>query len=276
MKKLLTRAITGSIFVALIVLSLIASGTMPFLCVFSLITILGLIEFYNLTLPDEKPITKIIDIAGGLVLFISLFYRFSHPDVNLIWIAPYLAYLIIRQVTQLYTKEKNPLSNMAYGLLGQLYVALPLALLNIIYFGVGATSILALFIFIWINDTGAFCVGSLIGKRRLFERISPKKSWEGFFGGLIFCLLSAYILFRFFNDFFQDHTLSVWMGFALVSSVFATWGDLSESLIKRTLQVKDSGKLLPGHGGILDRVDSLLLVVPAVLLYFLLIGNFFN
>ena len=127
--------------------------------------------------------------------------------------------------------------------------------------------LLALFIFIWLNDTGAFCVGTLIGKRRLFERISPKKSWEGFWGGLGLCILLAVVISYWFNDVFSGPNLYTWIGLSIVVSVFSTLGDLCESLIKRSIGVKDSGKLLPGHGGILDRIDSLLLVSPTALFF---------
>ena len=111
----------------------------------------------------------------------------------------------------------------------------------------------------------------LLGKHRLFERISPKKSWEGVIGGVAVCIAGAYITNYYFNEFFQVPELNIWVGLSVVVAVFATFGDLVESLIKRTVGVKDSGNILPGHGGILDRIDSLLLVAPAVLIYMMLV-----
>mgnify|MGYP003461984886 FL=1 len=128
--------------------------------------------------------------------------------------------------------------------------------------------LLAIFIFIWLNDTGAYCVGTLIGKHRLFERISPKKSWEGFWGGLILCVISGIAIATWLNSYFNGPQLYGWIVLAAIVSIFSTWGDLCESLIKRSIGVKDSGKILPGHGGILDRIDSLLLVSPTALLFF--------
>ena len=125
--------------------------------------------------------------------------------------------------------------------------------------------------FIWLYDTGAYCVGMLLGRHRLFERISPKKSWEGVIGGIIACVAGAYVTNYWFDEFFQVPDINVWVGLSVVVAVFATFGDLVESLIKRTVGVKDSGNILPGHGGILDRIDSLLLVAPAVLIYLLLV-----
>lgn len=239
-------------------------------------SVLALAEFYRLTNKKEKKIALVLDIAGGLILFLSLYTVMVLPQLTMIALASYLAYLVLRFIIQLYTKEENPLQNWAYSFMGQIYVALPLALLNIVAFKYGFHILLALFIFIWINDTGAFCVGCTIGKNRLFERISPKKSWEGFFGGLLFCIGIAVVFALCLSDYFAGLNLAQWIGLGIVSSIFATWGDLCESLIKRTLDVKDSGKLLPGHGGMLDRIDSLLLVVPAALLYLILIEYFQN
>ena len=128
--------------------------------------------------------------------------------------------------------------------------------------------LIALFMFvcIWLNDTGAYLVGCTIGKHRLFERISPKKSWEGFFGGMVFCIAAGA-----FAHLLIGGSQAIWIPFAIIVSVFATWGDLVESLIKRTAGVKDSGNIMPGHGGVLDRIDSLLFVAPAILAYLFLV-----
>lgn len=169
---------------------------------------------------------------------------------------------------QLYNQESSPLTNLAYSYMGQMYVALPIGLMSMYYtLPNGMHLLLAVFIMIWLNDTGAFCVGSLLGKHKLYPRISPKKSWEGFFGGVAFVIASAFVFKYCFHLYFTNISLCGLIGLGAVVAAFATWGDLIESLIKRTLGVKDSGTLLPGHGGILDRIDSLLLVIPATLLY---------
>lgn len=129
---------------------------------------------------------------------------------------------------------------------------------------------LSIFIFTWINDTGAYCTGMLFGKHRLFERISPKKSWEGSIGGGAFSIIAAIIM----AHFFPFMTLGVWIGLALTIVIFGTWGDLTESLLKRTLGIKDSGNILPGHGGMLDRFDSTLMAVPAAVVYLYVISFF--
>ena len=275
-KKLLTRSLTGTLYVALIVVALTLKSPILFAIVFSLFTILGVWEFQSLTgnQEDETKIGKILDVFGGLIMFLSFHWKANHPDVGMEIAVPYLLYFITRSVYQLYVKSPHVLDNWAYSIMGQVYVALPLSLLNLIYTNCNPHMLLALFIFIWLNDTGAFCVGTLFGKHRLFERISPKKSWEGFWGGLALCVISSVCFYYWCNSFFNGPGLGAWIGLGVSVSIFATWGDLCESLIKRSLGVKDSGKILPGHGGILDRIDSLLLVSPTALLYFSIISLF--
>ncbi|MDE7136531.1 MAG: phosphatidate cytidylyltransferase, partial [Muribaculaceae bacterium] len=158
-------------------------------------------------------------------------------------------------------------------------VGLPLSLMFVIYDNLATPHmVLAMLIFIWINDTGAFCTGSLIGKHKLFERISPNKTWEGFAGGLIFCVVAAIIMRLCFANYFdtlpsgKEISLLQMICFGITVSIAATYGDLLESLFKRTCGVKDSGNIIPGHGGILDRIDSLLLVIPVSVIFFIIIN----
>ena len=159
---------------------------------------------------------------------------------------PYLLLIMYVMISELYLKKENPVMNWAYSMLSQLYIALPFAMLNILSFHTSPmdTSVsynpilpLSVFVFIWLSDTGAYCVGSLIGRHRLFERISPKMN------------------------------MAEWAGLALIVVIFGTWGDLTESLLKRQLHIKDSGAILPGHGGMLDRFDSALMAIPAAVVY---------
>ena len=170
-------------------------------------------------------------------------------------------------------------------MLGQMYVALPLALVNILAFemahdGSGARYDmllpLSVFIFLWTNDTGAYCAGSLFGKHKLFPRVSPAKSWEGSVGGGVLVLIVAAVIGYLANNGADAHTLNIyqWVGLGLTVCVFGTWGDLVESLLKRTLGVKDSGNILPGHGGMLDRFDSSLMAIPAAVVYLYTITMF--
>lgn len=242
-----------------------------YLIVFSIITALALYEFYSLLSKAGKtPLSKTLNTIGGLCLFISAYFFFSSTSHSLILLVPYAIYLLILFVSELYKKRPNPIQSLAYAVLGQMYIAIPLSLLNFLAFGyTGLTGtyhyafLLALFVFIWVNDSFAYLTGSLFGKHRLFERISPKKSWEGFIGGAVFAIIASVI----YAQFYTELPLWAWIGFAIIMISAGTLGDLIESLIKRTLDVKDSGDLLPGHGGILDRIDSVIFSIPAQFVY---------
>ncbi len=270
MKNILLRSISGAIYVALILAGvLINNWTFLALCV--LFTILSLIEYFSLelhmTASRHKYLTCILDVAGGVAMVSGTWLLVTGWCIY--GIAAYLIYLLARLITQLYIKDVDPVASLSKSFLGQLYIALPLSTIMFIY----ASSpylVMAMFIFIWLNDTGAFIVGCSIGRHRLFPRLSPKKSWEGFWGGLVFCIAAAFVIKSFWPDTYTLTTCQM-AGFSIVVSVFATWGDLVESMFKRSLNVKDSGKIIPGHGGILDRIDSLLCVVPAVACYLLFI-----
>lgn len=272
MKKILTRTVFGCIYVALIVTALTLDSPYLFFGVFSLFIIFGILEFHRLAGQESsffKYLVASLDSLGGITMFaasacLTTMGNFTLPATI------YLAYFIIRMVVQLYDKSDNAIASLSHSFMGQMYVAMPLSLLNVIYFNFAPHLLLAIFIMIWLNDTGAFCVGSLFGKHRLFERISPKKSWEGFWGGFLFCIIAGILFYFAFNSYFSGLNLFEWILLGIVVAIFSTWGDLCESLIKRTLHVKDSGHIIPGHGGLLDRIDSLLLVTPASILFLIL------
>jgi phosphatidate cytidylyltransferase len=276
MKNLIIRTISGIIYVALIVGATLG-GAEYFYALTAILCILGINEFLNITEP--QPISKLhiatraVDTLAGVAITLCFIG-------NIITAIPLslsiLAFFILRIVLALYDKQDEALHAIYRSFFSQLYISLPLLALNILYLLDGrhgcSQIVLAMFIMIWLNDTGAFCVGSTMGRRRLCERLSPKKSWEGFYGGLVFCILAGVGCF-----YLSDVPLHIaeWIIMGVIVCLFSTWGDLFESLIKRTLHVKDSGNIIPGHGGILDRIDSLLLVAPAVLLYFILIRFIF-
>lgn len=272
MNKLIKRTITGTIYVALVVASLVWSLPYLYLVVFALTAALGVNELHNLASLENKSakghrLISAIDIVGSLLIFASTAIAIVKPDIDsAICVTMLTPWLLVRMVSQIYIRETNHIRDMALSALAIVYVALPLTLLNILYVRIGNEMLLATFILLWVNDTGAYCVGMPLGRNRLFPRISPKKSWEGFWGGLVFCIIAS-IIFNHFGDYFGDMGIAYWIGFAIIVSVFATWGDLCESLIKRTVGAKDSSNLLPGHGGILDRIDSLLIVIPAIMIY---------
>ena len=273
--NLIKRTATGVIFVAALV-GCIVGGSIPFTLLFLLITALTIGEFGSIMeKTGEVQINKRICMLAGMFLFLCFSYVGLQPGSGEVFI-PYLFLMIYLLVSELYKKQKNPVNNWAYGMMSQVYIALPFSLLNVLAYhsiaadgaSVTASSYnyvlpLSIFIFTWVNDTGAYCTGMLFGKHRLFERISPKKSWEGSIGGAVFSMVAAAALAHYFTFM----SLGEWCGLALVVVVFGTWGDLTESLLKRTLGIKDSGNILPGHGGMLDRFDSTLMAVPASVVY---------
>ncbi len=272
----LQRAITGVIFVAVLV-GCILGGPISFTILFALISALTINEFGNIVNRMEHTrMNKPISILAGLFLFLCFGYIGVVPGANEIFI-PYLFLILYLFISELYKKQPNPLNNWAYAMMSQIYIALSFALLNVLAYHSSTTESvsqynpilpLSIFIFNWVNDTGAYCTGMLFGKHRLFERISPKKSWEGSIGGAVFSIIAAIVLAHFFTFL----STGVWIGLGLTVVVFGTWGDLTESLMKRTLGIKDSGNILPGHGGMLDRFDSTLMAVPAAVVYLYLVG----
>ncbi|GHT55761.1 phosphatidate cytidylyltransferase [Bacteroidia bacterium] len=270
MRNLVIRTLTGIAYVALIGVGILWNS-LSFLVVFATAAVVCLWEFYHLINAQKRTkINPYHNCWGGLILFgVTYLYASGIFDYFIFFV--YLLYIVIILISELYEKQQDPITHAAYIFLGQTYIALPFALLNLIVFrGISGETpvynplmIFSLFVFLWVNDTGAYLVGMLLGKHKLFERISPHKSWEGFAGGLVFTIASAFV----FAHFLPGIKLYHWIGLSLSVVIFGTWGDLIESLIKRTLGVKDSGCSLPGHGGYLDRFDSLLLAVYAMLFY---------
>lgn len=278
MKNLITRSITGLLFVA-VILGATWFSQVSFRGLILIGTILTLLEFYRLVNENVSRWVLYADILGGTYLVGILFLLHNtQPGIPGIYLfSPYIIYLLYTFVVRLYLKEENPIKSLSLSLMGQIYVALPLGLLSYIAYPpleaqyllmpYNALMVIAFFSFIWINDTGAYIVGSLLGKHRLFERISPKKSWEGFFGGVIFTMVAGWI----WSTQCSFLNTEQWIVLSAIVAIFSTWGDLCESLLKRTLHVKDSGQILPGHGGLLDRLDSVLLATPAAVIYLYLI-----
>lgn len=278
MKNLITRSITGVLFVAIIVVCFMCPEGM--IMVFALVTGLTVWEYTGLVNQiDGVTVNRFISTAAGVYLFLAIAGFCSGITPSAVFI-PYLLSVIYLFISELYTESKNAINNWAYTMLSQMYVALPLATINILAFrDIGGQVVfsyltpLSIFIFLWANDTGAYCFGSLFGKHKLFPRISPGKTWEGSVGGGILVLVVAaiigYLESSNADQMVGGSTMSIpeWMGMGLVVVFFGTWGDLVESLFKRTLGIKDSGNILPGHGGMLDRFDSSLMAMPAAVVY---------
>ena len=275
-KNLITRSITGILYVAILVTCFLQAFNM--VIVFALITGLATWEFTGLVNGYKHVnVNRLITTVAGVYFFLAVAGVNSGAiQTNAVFV-PYLLTIIYLFISGLYTKSSDSVNDWAYTMLSQMYIALPLSTINVIAFRQAADGLnyyyyllpLSIFIFLWTNDTGAYCTGSLFGKHKLFPRISPAKSWEGSIGGGILVLIVASVIY-FIES--QGENLSglnliEWLGLGLVVVVFGTLGDLVESLLKRTLGIKDSGNILPGHGGILDRFDSSLMAIPASVVY---------
>lgn len=282
MNNLIVRALTGIVFVAVLVGGTLFSP-ITFTVLFAAITGLTVWEFStNVNRYAEASVNRLINTVAAVYLFVA-FGGFCADYVPSKAFIPYLISVVYLLISELYLQKPDPLKNWAYAFASQMYVALAFALLNVLAFRYDALTNrtlfepiypLSIFLFLWTSDTGAYCCGSLLHKRfpaKLFERISPNKSWVGSIGGGILCLVVAYALWQVAPNLL---TLAQWMGLGITVCVFGTWGDLVESLFKRQLGIKDSGNILPGHGGMLDRFDSSLLAIPAAVLYLYTIANF--
>ena len=282
MKNFILRTITAIGIVAIQVLctyfSPVSLGAL-----FLLLTALTVNEFIKIVSQrGEVSVNRPIVIVGSCYLFFAFWLNSMTQSESLILFVPYLALLLYLYIKELYSEHKNPIANLGIIMLSQFYVVLPLALINVLAFvpfdcfvGKSTDSFyaipLCIYIFIWVNDTAAYLSGITFGrhgKHKLFPRISPKKSWEGAIGGALATVASAFVV----EHFFTFMNVWQWVGMAIVVVVFGTFGDLTESMIKRHLDIKDSGHILPGHGGILDRLDSMLFAIPAVVIYLLAIS----
>ena len=267
MPELSTRIIVGLIVFGIFLAAIFLGREIGFLSVFAFALVMGLYEFYNLIdMGGFKP-QRLTGYILGLTMFLGngmmTFYGYSEKFL----LFPLLCLFLILPI-ELYRKREDPFTNIAHGFLGIIYVAIPVSLLiNIVHpnneIGYNPLFFAAFLQLILASDSGAYLAGTAFGKHKLFERISPKKSWEGAFGGLLMSMAFA-IGFSYFLDF-----LSVWewIGLCFVTVIAGIYGDLVESLLKRNVGAKDSGTLLPGHGGVLDRLDSIVLATPFAFVY---------
>jgi len=269
---MLQRSITGAVFVV-VLLSCISFNQYTFAALFFVITVLGVKEFYTIAkIGDNKP-QPIYGTFLSAFMFLLFFADafFVHNSRIILILIPFVYLLFF---TELYLKKSAPFRDIAYTVLGLVYVALPFSLLNYIVHqnmfvsNYEPSVLLGVIFMIWANDTGAYLAGRFLGKKKLFERISPKKTWEGAVGGGFAALLTAFIVSKFYTILAQEH----WFALAIIVVLAGNFGDLIESLYKRSKNIKDSGTILPGHGGILDRFDSLLYATPFVFTYLFVIN----
>lgn len=280
MKELAVRTLSGLVLLLVVVGALVWSKWSAG-ALFAAIMIGGLVEFYRICEKGGARPIRSVGFAAAGALFGMAFTVFIHwgaitDMTGKIFLALLLYFMLLVPSTfvcELWRKHQTPMANIASTLMGVVYLALPMSLILFVpQLLVGKWSawvLLSVVSIIWVNDIFAYLVGVTIGKHRLCERISPKKSWEGFFGGLVGAVAAA-VLF----GHLAGGSLLVWGGLGLVASLSGVAGDLVESLLKREVDVKDSGNMMPGHGGFLDRFDALYIAVPYIFVYLLLVGNF--
>ena len=277
MKNLWVRTLSGVILAA-VVLGAVIWSQWSFGLLLAALLAVGMSEFYTLAEKQGSKPQRVVGLVTGLVLFV-LNFAFISDDIEILGSARQtfacgLAFLLLLLpamfICELYRRHGNPAANIGTTLMGVVYVAMPLSVMCYIPM-IGGDSwnpwVMLFYVFIiWGNDVFAYLVCMSIGRHRLFERLSPKKSWEGFFGGLAGAVAMGYVAAR-----VLDADVWAWRGLALVAAATGVLGDLVESMFKRAAGVKDSGTLIPGHGGVLDRFDAMLLSAPFVFVYMLFV-----
>lgn len=274
------RTITGLSMVFLILAALYLDRFF-FAAIFLVVVILGLLEFYTITVTEECKPQKLTGTILGIIIYLTVtgLFLFLEQHILIIGISLVLMLpiLLIPVIVELFRKKDKALINAAVTIFGLIYIALPISLLNMMNDPIGGTVfhhfpayLTAYFLITWIYDTGAYLVGKSFGRHKFFERISPKKTWEGTIGGVVIAIAAATGFFFITEGIQLIHLLIL----TLLVILFGTFGDLSESLFKRSLNLKDSGNILPGHGGILDRFDTIFISAPFVFLYFIFLNIF--
>jgi phosphatidate cytidylyltransferase len=267
------RTLFGAIY-ALVVLGSILMGPVAFGLVVFCFLVLSLKEYKNFLEKADVHLKTLWFFASNILL-----YAFAFFAAYLNWPVKYyffpLIIVYIPFLFQVLSKNTKPFQETGQYLVSYFYLAIPLALLNFLFQAGSMTddlinfAVFGFFILIWVNDSFAYITGSIFGKHKLNKVISPNKTWEGSMGGMFFTLLVSFLL----SMMFPEWGLLKWLGFGLIVVIFGTFGDLFESVAKRGIMIKESGNILPGHGGILDRLDSLLIATPFVFVYFLILMN---
>jgi phosphatidate cytidylyltransferase len=273
MNNFVKRTLSAIVYAGTVLATILANNSIYFGIVFILLTALAIHEHHKLLRASIK--STAYAMSAGVLLFASSYFYFTGESISRWLLLLYMLVLIFGVIHELFVEQENAIRSWGNLCSSQIMIALPFAMMN----GIMQESkwlMLSLFILIWINDSGAYIVGSLMSKRKggnhkMFPRVSPAKSWEGLIGGFIFDLAAGYVFYRLgwtVGICLTANPLLDSLIFALTIGIFGTLGDLIESLFKRTIGVKDSGRFLPGHGGVLDRFDSLLLAVPVAYLIF--------
>lgn len=267
-----TRAITAFFF-TIVMLGSIFLGAWTFTFFYLLLSMLALSEFYKLVKTSGiRPHQSIALVLSAAIFILVAAFHFAEVPVKYLLLLIPLAFSVF--LAELYRKDKTPFTNISFTFAGLIFVTLPFCF----FYSLGFLTDwkvynfhlpLAFLLMLWASDTGAYLFGRKLGSHKLFERHSPKKTWEGFFGGMLTSVLVSFIV----SYFFKEISFPIWAGMAILIVTFGSLGDLVESMLKRSLDAKDSGSLLPGHGGLLDRFDGLLIAAPLVYAYLYLVLN---
>lgn len=236
------------------------------------VIILSYLVFIKAFVLASPPAQGIPNLSNIFLTIVDVFTRFRDSSITMSATIPIVAFILF--ITELYSKSERPFENIGRKAVALFWILIPVVLTVKIYFEEGGPFILAMFFTIWMYDSFCYIFGSLLGKHKLFERVSPKKSWEGTICGALITLVAFYFANKI--PYLQSHSAVEWVLLTLVIIVIATYGDLVESLLKRNLGIKDSGSIMPGHGGFLDRLDSFYLVVPFVVILLWLFGQVKN
>ncbi|HFS67033.1 MAG TPA: phosphatidate cytidylyltransferase [Flavobacteriia bacterium] len=270
MNNFTKRLFFGAIYVALIIIA-IWFNPVIYILIFTTLMLISIYEFQKI-----HQLTSFIPYLFGvtiIALFYSINYRFLNPIIEFKYFIAFLFFLLFFPfIRTLFISNKKAIEILKMDFLTIVYLVIPFTIMQLIPFAIGDNKynnqiMLGVFILIWINDTFAYLIGKQIGKNKLFQRISPKKTIEGFIGGFIFSMLGSIILAQYFTSL----PFKSWIIIALITSLFGTLGDLIESMFKRNLKIKDSSNLIPGHGGFLDRLDSVIFTTPFIYIYLILL-----
>jgi phosphatidate cytidylyltransferase len=282
MNELLQRLLTGILFV-IVMIGGVVWNEYSYMLLFSLITILAINEYYNIisdklnAAEDWKTLYKFVNTIFGVVVF-AIVFLVSSGKIPLIFLSLIAAFPLSWFVIEMYHESDTPFTNVSYNSMALFYIGVPFASTSFLVFKKGGdeydfTFLLAILLFAWANDSWAYLIGKFFGKHKLFPRISPKKTWEGFAGGAVVSLAFAFLVHWIFPQLYLTEIGIVhYLAMAAITVVMSTYGDLTESMIKRNLNIKDSGQALPGHGGFLDRFDGLIFSIPACSLYIIVTG----
>lgn len=279
---LLVRALSGFAYVALILLALLQRSGIFFFILFSFFAVCGVIEYNRMTcISRKRPFRVAIDACAVVWLFVMGYFIANGKYTLVVWV-PLIAYIFYILTRSLFSDEGNELQAIGNSLFPLVYIGLPFFLASLISFHpipfsltalnsfhpipfpdslFSGIRVLSVFIIVWGNDTGAYITGSLLGKTPLFPRLSPHKTVEGFYGGIVTSMVLGVLMIYFFPNEFGYHSVGTMLWYGILIGILADLGDLFESMLKRRAGVKDSGSLIPGHGGVLDRIDSFLFAI---------------